>query len=97
MGDSVQIQFRVSPDCRDALDGIASQRGTTRSEVLRALVTHELDPPDRMTLTEALDLLDAKARAGSTQAIVRIVDRLLNEQQATKHDPHADFGLRAVS
>ena len=82
-----------------AADELATMRGTSRSEVVRQAVTLALDPPERMQLEEALDLLDAKARSGNTVAIVKIVERLVGErdrEEAPALDPAADFGLRMV-
>jgi hypothetical protein len=72
----------------------------TRSELVRRAVAAEVGAPGRIGLDEALDLLDAKARAGSTPAIIRVVDRLLREwdrQHADQRSDLAEFGLRPVT
>lgn len=90
------VATRLGPEELARLDEVVRQRGTSRSEALRALTRRELDPPERIELEEALDLLDAKARAGNVQAIIKIVDRLLSERRVGRPDLRAEFGLRAV-
>jgi hypothetical protein len=92
------VTTRLNADELAHVDQLAADRGTNRSEVLRLLAQRELVPPGRMQLEEALDLLDAKARAGNTQAIIKISDRLLSERRdgTSDHDLRAYFGLQAV-
>ncbi len=59
-----------------------------------------LGPPERMQLDEGLDLLDAKARSGSTPAIIKVVERLLREKErgpAGQRADLAEFGLAPVA
>jgi len=95
--ERTRVGTRLDAEELRRVDAAATERGTSRAEVLRTLTRRELlDAPDRMTLEEALDLLDAKARAGNVQAIIRIVERL-ERVAADAPDPRADLGLRAVS
>jgi hypothetical protein len=88
----------LSDDELARLDELVAARGTTRSETVRAAILAGCDAPERMELTEALDLLDAKARSGNVTAIVKSVERLLAERRRGEEQPspREDFGLRLV-
>lgn len=78
-----------------ALDRLAGRLGTDRSTVvrraLRALAERPDGPEGRMTLDEALGLLEARARDGDTRSILRVVDRL--DGPGGADDPFASFDV----
>jgi len=90
------LTARLSAEELRRLDELAAHRGTSRSATVRHLLDDAaLERPGRMSLDEALDLLDAKARDGDFRAIVAVIDRFTAER-ARSPDPRADFGLRVV-
>jgi Arc/MetJ-type ribon-helix-helix transcriptional regulator len=92
---AVVVSFQCPSDLLAGVDRMVAERGTSRSEVIRAALARDLDPPERMALPEALDLLDAAARRGDLRALLATVKRLTREHAAPPADAFADLPAAA--
>jgi Arc/MetJ-type ribon-helix-helix transcriptional regulator len=92
---AVVVSFQCPSDLLAGVDRMVAERGTSRSEVIRAALARDLDPPERMALPEALDLLDAAARRGDLRALLATVKRPTREHAAPPADAFADLPAAA--
>jgi metal-responsive CopG/Arc/MetJ family transcriptional regulator len=47
---AVVVSFQCPSDLLAGVDRMVAERGTSRSEVIRAALARDLDPPERMAL-----------------------------------------------
>ena len=82
------------------MDRLAKARGTTRSELLRALANEEEARTQGLgvvTREELLELLSREARAGGVRAMALLADELRHDQEPAKPDEDPFAALDELS
>lgn len=87
---TARLSVRVPVSALERLDGLASERGLSRSGALRALLEGAGPAPVAADGEEALVLLSESARAGSVPARIALV-RLLSKPAAAVDPVQAEI------